>query len=95
MTAELGLHRYFRLAAAESSRYGQPAALWRLAGGARLDLARCTVAADGTSVVRPTSHQATQQPDLGRGDPPEPRSAHRVTSHADQYADRARENCET
>lgn len=60
MTAELGLHRYFRLAAAESSRYGRPAALWRLAGAARLDLARCTVAADGTSVGWPASHQATQ-----------------------------------
>ncbi len=46
MTAELGLHRYFRLAAAESVRYGEPAALWRLAGAARLDLARHTVAAD-------------------------------------------------
>ncbi|WP_213451938.1 acyl-CoA dehydrogenase family protein, partial [Rhizomonospora bruguierae] len=32
MTAELGLHRYFRLAGAESHRYGEPAALWRLAG---------------------------------------------------------------
>jgi alkylation response protein AidB-like acyl-CoA dehydrogenase len=48
MTAELGLHRYFRLAAAESSRYGEPAALWRLVGAARLDLARRTVADDGT-----------------------------------------------
>lgn len=44
MTAELGLHRYFRLAAAESGRYGEPAALWRLAGAARLNLARCTAA---------------------------------------------------
>ena len=42
MTAELGLHRYFRLAAAEAGRYGEPAALWRLAGAARLDLARRT-----------------------------------------------------
>ena len=50
MTAELGLHRYFRLAAAESSRYGQPAALWRLAGAARLELARRTVADDGTGL---------------------------------------------
>jgi alkylation response protein AidB-like acyl-CoA dehydrogenase len=47
MTSELGLHRYFRLAAAESSRYGEPAALWRLAGAARLELARRTVADDG------------------------------------------------
>jgi alkylation response protein AidB-like acyl-CoA dehydrogenase len=56
MTAELGLHRYFRLAAAESSRYGEPAALWRLAGAARLELARRTVADDGTglSVVAAT-----------------------------------------
>ncbi|MFR9673256.1 acyl-CoA dehydrogenase family protein [Streptomyces sp. TR06-5] len=37
MTAELGLHRYFRLAAAESNRYGEPAALWRLVGAARLE----------------------------------------------------------
>lgn len=36
MTPELGLHRYFRLAAAEFGRYGEPAALWRLAGAARL-----------------------------------------------------------
>ena len=47
MTAELGLHRFFRLAAAESARYGNPAALWRIVvrrphpscparGGARL-----------------------------------------------------------
>ena len=40
MTSELGLHRYFRLAAGESSRYGEPAALWRLVGAARLDSAR-------------------------------------------------------
>ncbi|MGH3875554.1 MAG: acyl-CoA dehydrogenase family protein [Actinophytocola sp.] len=46
MTPELGLHRYFRLAAAESSRYGEPAALWRLAGAARLDLARRTATTD-------------------------------------------------
>jgi alkylation response protein AidB-like acyl-CoA dehydrogenase len=43
MTAELGLHRYFRLAAAESTRYGEPAALWRLAGAARLEMARRAV----------------------------------------------------
>ncbi|MET9956205.1 acyl-CoA dehydrogenase family protein [Streptomyces sp. NPDC006339] len=42
MTTELGLHRYFRLTAAETGRYGEPAALWRLAGAARLDLARRT-----------------------------------------------------
>ena len=36
MTAELGLHRYFRLAAAESARYGDPAALWRVVGAERL-----------------------------------------------------------
>jgi alkylation response protein AidB-like acyl-CoA dehydrogenase len=40
MTAELGLHRYFRLAAAESTRYGDPAALWRQIGADRLDTAR-------------------------------------------------------
>jgi alkylation response protein AidB-like acyl-CoA dehydrogenase len=44
MTAELGLHRHFRLAAAESNRYGEPAALWRLAGAARLELARRSAA---------------------------------------------------
>ncbi|MFH9674868.1 acyl-CoA dehydrogenase family protein [Streptomyces sp. NPDC017405] len=48
MTAELGLHRYFRLAAAESGRYGAPAALWRQAGAARLDLARRGGDDDGT-----------------------------------------------
>ncbi|MFF5973371.1 acyl-CoA dehydrogenase family protein [Streptomyces sp. NPDC012769] len=42
MTTELGLHRHFRLAAAETGRYGEPAALWRLAGAARLELARRT-----------------------------------------------------
>ncbi|MFD5325778.1 acyl-CoA dehydrogenase family protein [Streptomyces sp. NPDC127092] len=47
MTTELGLHRYFRLAAAESSRYGEPAALWRLAGAARLDRARRAVGENG------------------------------------------------
>lgn len=40
MTAELGLHRYFRLAAAESIRYGDPAALWRMVGADRLRAAR-------------------------------------------------------
>jgi alkylation response protein AidB-like acyl-CoA dehydrogenase len=51
MTAELGLHLYFRLAAAESSRYGEPAALWRLAGAARLDLARRAAAGDAGLAV--------------------------------------------
>ncbi|MFI8962664.1 acyl-CoA dehydrogenase family protein [Streptomyces sp. NPDC053493] len=46
MTPELGLHRFFRLAAAESPRYGEPAALWRLAGAARLELARRAFAKD-------------------------------------------------
>ncbi|MFG1914995.1 acyl-CoA dehydrogenase family protein [Micromonospora sp. NPDC048898] len=40
MTAELGLHRYFRLAAAESVRYGDPRALWRMVGADRLRSAR-------------------------------------------------------
>ncbi|MFD3586366.1 acyl-CoA dehydrogenase family protein [Streptomyces sp. NPDC058683] len=40
MTAELGLHRYFRLAAAESARYGDPAALWRTVGADRIRTAR-------------------------------------------------------
>ncbi|MEU8469345.1 acyl-CoA dehydrogenase family protein [Streptomyces sp. NPDC029006] len=40
MTAELGLHRYFRLAAAESVRYGAPAALWRIVGADRVRAAR-------------------------------------------------------
>ncbi|MFE3328150.1 acyl-CoA dehydrogenase family protein [Streptomyces sp. NPDC059176] len=40
MTAELGLHRYFRLAAAESVRYGVPAALWRIVGADRVRTAR-------------------------------------------------------
>lgn len=39
MTAELGLHRYFRLAAAESARYGDPAALWRTVGADRVRVA--------------------------------------------------------
>lgn len=50
MTSELGLHRYFRLAAAESARYGEPAALWRLVGAARLDAARRTAAAGSTGL---------------------------------------------
>lgn len=45
MTPELSLHRYFRLAAAESRRYGEPAALWRLAGAARVTRARQASAA--------------------------------------------------
>ncbi|MFF8278692.1 acyl-CoA dehydrogenase family protein [Streptomyces lateritius] len=40
MTAELGLHRYYRLAAAESTRYGDPAALWRAVGADRVRTAR-------------------------------------------------------
>lgn len=40
MTSELGLHRYFRLAAAESARYGDPAALWRMVGADRVRSAR-------------------------------------------------------
>jgi alkylation response protein AidB-like acyl-CoA dehydrogenase len=55
MTAELGLHRYFRLAAAESNRYGEPAALWRLAGAARLDLARRIAADDDVGLSAPTA----------------------------------------
>ncbi|WBB77718.1 acyl-CoA dehydrogenase family protein [Micromonospora sp. WMMD882] len=39
MTAELGLHRYFRLVAAESARYGAPADLWRMVG---VDCVRAT-----------------------------------------------------
>jgi alkylation response protein AidB-like acyl-CoA dehydrogenase len=42
MTAELGLHRYFRLTAAESARYGEPAALWRMVGADRIRTARRT-----------------------------------------------------
>lgn len=49
MTAELGLHRYFRLAAAESTRYGNPATLWRQVGTARLQAARLTAAADSVA----------------------------------------------
>jgi alkylation response protein AidB-like acyl-CoA dehydrogenase len=45
MTPELSLHRYFRRAAAETRRYGDPAALWRLAGAARLERARHASAA--------------------------------------------------
>lgn len=52
MTADLGLHRYFRLAAAEFSRYGEPAALWRLVGAARLDLARASGRLDEPGLVR-------------------------------------------
>ncbi|MGH4033416.1 acyl-CoA dehydrogenase family protein [Actinomycetota bacterium Odt1-20B] len=45
MTAELGLHRYVRLAAAEATRYGDPAALWREVGAARLSAIRDTATA--------------------------------------------------
>ncbi len=47
MTAELGLHRYFRLAAAESSRYGDPAALWRIVGAECVRAARATAGGPG------------------------------------------------
>ncbi|MFF4140769.1 acyl-CoA dehydrogenase family protein [Streptomyces sp. NPDC001698] len=40
MTSELGLHRYFRLAASESTRYGDPSALWRMVGADRVRAAR-------------------------------------------------------
>jgi hypothetical protein len=40
MTPELALHRYFRLVAAESDRYGEPAHLWREAGAARVQRTR-------------------------------------------------------
>lgn len=50
MTAELGLHRYFRLAAAESARYGNPAALWRTVGVDRLRTARNAAAGRGSAV---------------------------------------------
>lgn len=46
MTAELGLHRYFRLTAAECARYGDPAALWRQVGAARLQEAAYAAVAD-------------------------------------------------
>ncbi|MFJ3581267.1 acyl-CoA dehydrogenase family protein [Streptomyces sp. NPDC090127] len=45
MTSELGLHRYYRLAAAESARYGDPAALWRAVGADRVRATRRTRAA--------------------------------------------------
>lgn len=48
ITTELGMHRYFRLTAAESSRYGEPAALWRLVGAARLDQSKPTINDDST-----------------------------------------------
>ncbi|GAA0438399.1 acyl-CoA dehydrogenase family protein [Streptomyces luteireticuli] len=54
MTAELGLHRYFRLAAAESTRYGDPAALWRIVGADRIRTAR-HAAADTKLPVTATS----------------------------------------
>ncbi|EDY56277.1 MULTISPECIES: acyl-CoA dehydrogenase family protein [Streptomyces] len=49
MTAELGLHRYFRLVAAESARYGDPAALWRAVGADRLRTARRAEAGTGSA----------------------------------------------
>ncbi|WP_328451117.1 acyl-CoA dehydrogenase family protein [Streptomyces sp. NBC_00386] len=51
MTAELGLHRYFRLAAAESVRYGDPAALWRTVGAERMRTARRAAAGTELPVV--------------------------------------------
>ncbi|MFE5818090.1 acyl-CoA dehydrogenase family protein [Streptomyces sp. NPDC056479] len=51
MTAELGLHRYFRLAAAESARYGDPAALWRIVGADRVRTARGAAAGAGSPVT--------------------------------------------
>ncbi|MEU6256009.1 acyl-CoA dehydrogenase family protein [Streptomyces sp. NPDC047043] len=51
MTAELGLHRYFRLAAAESARYGDPAALWRIVGADRVRTARRAAAGEGSLVT--------------------------------------------
>lgn len=50
MTAELGLHRYFRLAAAETARYGDPAALWRLVGADHVRTARRAAAETGLPV---------------------------------------------
>jgi alkylation response protein AidB-like acyl-CoA dehydrogenase len=46
MTTDLGLHRYLRLVAAEFSRYGEPAGLWRMAGAARVATARRTITDD-------------------------------------------------
>lgn len=66
MTAELGLHRYFRLAAAESSRYGEPAALWRLAGAARLDLARRTSSTSGSPAANRAPSFADDQKLMSR-----------------------------
>ncbi|MFD8063233.1 acyl-CoA dehydrogenase family protein [Streptomyces cyaneofuscatus] len=54
MTPELGLHRYFRLATAESGRYGEPAALWRLVGAERLEAARRALADDEAEAAAPT-----------------------------------------
>lgn len=53
MTAELGLHRYFRLATAESARYGDPAALWRVVGADRVRTARRVAA--GTELPAATT----------------------------------------
>lgn len=54
MTAELGLHRYFRLAAAESARYGDPAALWRTVGADRIRTARRAAAGTELPVAATT-----------------------------------------
>lgn len=54
MTAELGLHRYFRLAAAESARYGDPAALWRMVGADRIRTTRRAAAGTELPVAATT-----------------------------------------
>ncbi|MFG2890692.1 acyl-CoA dehydrogenase family protein [Streptomyces sp. NPDC048248] len=53
MTSELGLHRYFRLTAAESARCGDPAALWRMVGADRIRTAQR--AAAGTELPVPAT----------------------------------------
>jgi alkylation response protein AidB-like acyl-CoA dehydrogenase len=63
MTAELGLHRYFRLAAAESVRYGDPAALWRMVGADRIRAARRAAAGTELPVaatIRPPGSTGAQ-----------------------------------
>ncbi|MER7185078.1 acyl-CoA dehydrogenase family protein [Streptomyces hyaluromycini] len=57
MTAEPGLHRYFRLAAAESARYGDPAALWRTVGADRIRSARRAAAGTELPVAASTLPQ--------------------------------------
>ncbi|SCG69327.1 acyl-CoA dehydrogenase family protein [Micromonospora halophytica] len=53
LTSELGLHRYFRLTAAESTRYGDPAALWRAVGADCVRTARCAAAGAEPPVAAP------------------------------------------